>query len=64
MQVLAKVALPPIDAQHGSPVFVGHATLGKETVKTVNGQILSEAQEIGSASSSEYSPSALLGEQD
>jgi hypothetical protein len=64
MQVLAKVALPPIDSHHGSLAFVGHATLGKETVKTVNGQVLSEAQETGSASSSEYSPSALLGEQD
>ena len=64
MQVLSKVAFPPTDAQHGSLVFVGHATLGNETVKEVNGQILSETQEIGSASSSEYSAPTLLGWRD
>jgi hypothetical protein len=64
MQVLSKVAFPPGDAERGSFVFVGHAMLGNETVKAANGQTLSETQEIGSASSSEYSAAALLGWRD
>lgn len=64
VRVLARVAFPQVSTPpDGSFVFVGHARLENETVKPVAGQIVSIMKEIGSSTSSEYSPSALLGVQ-
>jgi hypothetical protein len=65
IQVLVRVALPRISASEPSAsepsalVFVGHAMLDNETIKTFNGQAISDTQEIGSASSPKYTPEHL-----
>jgi hypothetical protein len=60
IKVLARVALPRSSpSEPGALVFVGHAMLDNETIKTVNWQAIFNRQEIGSASSPEYTPEHL-----
>jgi hypothetical protein len=61
IRVLTRVALPRNSAPNsGAGVFVAGAILNGETIKIVNGQTVSDMQEIGSAGSSEYTPEALF----
>ena len=58
VRVLARVALPPIPIpdQDSGMVFVGHAILDNQAVHTVDGQTFEDTQEIGSATSTEFTP--------
>jgi hypothetical protein len=61
VRVLALVAIPrPSVTESAPPTLVAHAALDDETIRTIDRQILSDAQEIGSASSLEYTPQSLL----
>jgi hypothetical protein len=61
VRVLTRVALPRVpSAEEGTVVFVASAMLNNERIKTVNGQIVSDLQEIGSASSPEYTLESLF----
>jgi hypothetical protein len=61
IRVLARIALPsPSGAELSGFVLVGHAMLDNETIRTVNGHSLSDLQEIGSASSPEYTLQSLF----
>jgi hypothetical protein len=61
IRVLTRVALPHISIPGpGARVFVADAILNRETIKIVNGQTVSDMQEIGLASSPEYTPEDLF----
>lgn len=62
MKVLARVSLGPSPhlATPDARVFVAHATLANETVKTINKRTLSVTQEVGSSTSPDYSPQLLV----
>lgn len=63
LRVLGRVKLPveSSKAETSAPVFVAHIILSTETVKTISGRTVSDSQEIGSASSSEYTAQSLAG---
>jgi hypothetical protein len=61
IRVLTRVALPEGgDAAPGAETFDASASLVNQTLKTVNGQIVSDSQEVGFARSPEYTPQSLL----
>lgn len=62
LRVFARVKLDSArNGIAGRAPFVAHAALSVETTKNINGETVSEAQEIGSAMSSEYLAQYLLG---
>jgi len=60
IRVLTRVALPQVPSAEPDTLLVASAMLNNETISAVNGQTVSEMQEIGSASSVEYTLRSLL----
>jgi hypothetical protein len=62
VRVLTRVALPLVLVadQTSTAVFVAHAVLNDETIRTVDGQTLVDGQEIGSATSPPYTLKSLF----
>jgi|SRR5579863_4366297 hypothetical protein len=61
VRVLALVGLPrPLGTESDAGSLVAHAALDDETIKAVDGQTLSDIQEIGSSSSQEYTLQSLF----
>jgi hypothetical protein len=62
VRVATRVALPRVDSvTDGTIGFVASAMLNHETITGIDGQTVSDAQEIGSAYSREYKLNSLLG---
>ena len=62
LRVLARVALPEAGVEgHAGGAFIASASLNHVAFRTVNGEILLESQNVGSATSSEYTATSLLG---
>jgi hypothetical protein len=60
VRVLTRVTLPETHGADPDAALVASASLNNETIKTVNGQILSDSQEVGFARSPEYTLQSLL----
>ena len=61
IRVLAKVGLKPQSAREDrQAVFVAHAVLNDERIRQVNTEAIMDSQEIGSATSSEYTPESFF----
>ena len=56
IRVLTRIGVPQDSAGTADQVFVGHASLEHQTVKTTNGQTIDNTREVGSASSSDRTP--------
>jgi hypothetical protein len=63
LRVLARVKLPAESSkpETSAPVFVAHVIFSTETIRTINGRTVVDTEEIGSATSSEYTAQGLLG---
>ena len=61
IRVLTRAALQQASSLEGTGegVFVGHAVLDEEIVKTSNGETFEDTQEVGSATSGEYTLQSL-----
>jgi hypothetical protein len=61
LRVLTLVGLPrPEGKERSGMVLVGQISLAEETVRTVGGETISEADEVGAAASPEYTLRSLL----
>jgi len=61
IRVLTRVALPEVCGEaSNTETFDASASLVNQTIKTVNGQVLSDSQEVGFARSAEYTLQSLL----
>jgi hypothetical protein len=58
IRILARVALPDFGSAKAE-AFGASASLGTETLKTVNGQVVSDSTEIGFARSEEYTVDSI-----
>lgn len=59
LRVLTRVALPEVGGRNAD-TFVASASLGNESMRTMNGVILSDLQNVGFATSQEYTLASLL----
>lgn len=60
IRVLAKIAIPKVGRPNSGP-FIASASLGTETIKTEKGETSSDFQDVGFATSREYTLDSLLG---